>query len=392
MSKQPKILITTAAFGDGHNTAARNLHAAFQRLGVDSEVRDFLVEGAPGVTRTLNQSYRWAITHMPRLWHRLYGYADKACLHGSWLNAFDLPERALASYLGRHRPDFILSTYPLYAYLLNSLYLGRLRRPFPVYNVITDSLTINHAWLRGGVDHSFVTDALTADIVRQDLPPHDVTVSGFPVDLGFERLFSQLTPPRPGYPLRVLYMATERPPKVAQTLRHILEYQSRSGMDVTVVLGRREKELRRLVESVAGRQSVEILGWTDRIPELMCTHHVLISKAGGATVHEARAAHCPLMINFVVPGQEEGNAELMLRENCGCRLENTQDIPRQLRAWFEHGAERWLALRDSLYRVGQPDAAMNIARRTLAMNGLSAPEISQFPEPPLEEKASSSKA
>ena len=35
------------------------------------------------------------------------------------------------------------------------------------------------------------------------------------------------------------------------------------------------------------------------------------SKAGGATTQEAIAAKCPMIINQVVPGQEEGNARLI---------------------------------------------------------------------------------
>ncbi len=56
-----------------------------------------------------------------------------------------------------------------------------------------------------------------------------------------------------------------------------------------------------------GRRS-RCIGWTDRIPTLLQTHHCVISKAGGAAVQEAMAARCPLLIDYIVPGQEEGNA------------------------------------------------------------------------------------
>ena len=47
------------------------------------------------------------------------------------------------------------------------------------------------------------------------------------------------------------------------------------------------------------------------------THHVVVSKAGGATTQEAVAARCPMIVNQVVPGQEEGNCELLLRHGAG---------------------------------------------------------------------------
>jgi UDP-N-acetylglucosamine:LPS N-acetylglucosamine transferase len=69
------------------------------------------------------------------------------------------------------------------------------------------------------------------------------------------------------------------------------------------------------MESVAAAYPgrVDLLGWTDRMPQMLMSHNLVITKAGGATVQEALAACCPLIINQVVPGQEEGNWELVRR-------------------------------------------------------------------------------
>ena len=85
-----------------------------------------------------------------------------------------------------------------------------------------------------------------------------------------------------------------------------------ANVRLTVTVGRDER-LRRAVEALraeVGRE-FEIVGWTDQLPRLMLESHLLISKAGGATVQEAIAAKCPMIINQVVPGQEEGNARLI---------------------------------------------------------------------------------
>ncbi|NDJ15584.1 MAG: hypothetical protein EBY17_31175, partial [Acidobacteriia bacterium] len=54
--------------------------------------------------------------------------------------------------------------------------------------------------------------------------------------------------------------------------------------------------LRRELESLAAERvsPTRILGWTDQIPSLLLSHHVVISKAGGATTQEALAARCPM--------------------------------------------------------------------------------------------------
>lgn len=40
MPKKPRILIITAAFGEGHNSAARNLALALDLMGAETRVAD----------------------------------------------------------------------------------------------------------------------------------------------------------------------------------------------------------------------------------------------------------------------------------------------------------------------------------------------------------------
>src|SRR5207249_3822284 len=69
--------------------------------------------------------------------------------------------------------------------------------------------------------------------------------------------------------------------------------------------------------SLAGSRRTKIVGWTDELPRMLHESHLLIGKAGGATVQETIAAGCPMIINHVVAGQEEGNARLIIETNSG---------------------------------------------------------------------------
>jgi hypothetical protein len=64
-------------------------------------------------------------------------------------------------------------------------------------------------------------------------------------------------------------------------------------------------------------------------PELLMSHHVVVSKAGGATTQEAIAARCPMIVNQVVPGQEEGNCELLLRHGAGALATTPEAVIRR---------------------------------------------------------------
>jgi processive 1,2-diacylglycerol beta-glucosyltransferase len=108
------------------------------------------------------------------------------------------------------------------------------------------------------------------------------------------------------------------------------------------------------------------LGWTDRIPALLMTHHVVVSKAGGATTQEAIAAQCPMIVSQVVPGQEEGNYELLRRHQVGALAESPQAVMTELAGAFAHSGMVWRKWRTALRRLARPDSAGDIARHVMA--------------------------
>ena len=51
--------------------------------------------------------------------------------------------------------------------------------------------------------------------------------------------------------------------------------------------------------------------------KLLSSSHLIIGKAGGASVQEAMASACPMIIDSMIPGQEEGNAEMITKMGAG---------------------------------------------------------------------------
>jgi processive 1,2-diacylglycerol beta-glucosyltransferase len=104
------------------------------------------------------------------------------------------------------------------------------------------------------------------------------------------------------------------------------------------------------------------------------THHVVVSKAGGATTQEAIAALCPMIVNQVVPGQEEGNCELLLRHGAGALATTPESVITTLRAAFSDRGRIWDGWRAALGPLSRPDAARVIAAYVLAHVGRGAAE------------------
>jgi predicted metal-dependent phosphoesterase TrpH len=96
------------------------------------------------------------------------------------------------------------------------------------------------------------------------------------------------------------------------------------------------------------------------------THHLVITKAGGAMVQEALAGHCPLILNQVIPGQEEGNARLVEQVGAGTVVEKNKHIAAAVEEAFADKSRLWLRWQENIRKAGHPDAALRVAELVLS--------------------------
>ena len=234
-SKPTRILIVTAAFGEGHNSAARNLALALDKLGVVTQVADPCLAGIPGITSILSKGYRFITNRSPRLWAAFYRSTDKIDFSRRTSPIMRFPELALGRMIDEFHPQAIVSTYPLYPYFLKRLPQGMWGN-LPVFTVVTDSIEINAAWLRAPSDWWLVTDAITRDaMVSWGLKEVMVVDTGFPVHPVFAEL-PALSPSSPTLPFHILYFATARKGYVRNHGRALLE--ASPDIRLTIVMGR----------------------------------------------------------------------------------------------------------------------------------------------------------
>ena len=139
-----------------------------------------------------------------------------------------------------------------------------------------------------------------------------------------------------------------------------------AGARLIVTVGRDER-LRRALEAVRREAGIifEIVGWSDRLPRLMLESHLLIGKAGGATVQETIAACCPMIINQIVPGQEAGNARLLREAHSGIIATTPDAIIAAVQEAFADDARIWREWSKNISRLSRPRASLEIAELLL---------------------------
>jgi processive 1,2-diacylglycerol beta-glucosyltransferase len=372
---QPRILIMTAGYGEGHNAAARSLAAAFNEDAPETAlVIDVFALTCPRLNSFVRRAYLAAINGTPRLWKHVYAMMDRPGFMTSGVHMLRPQAKLLEAIIARERPAAICSTFPAYAAIFQK-FAREGSFEIPHFNIVTDSISINSVWWRPGCSGWFVPNEDSAEVMRAaGVDPARIHVTGFPVPLFFKDNEAVVTRPALSAAAapRVLYIVNSGTQNAEATARLLLAQEE---WEVTCTVGRDESLRRSLTAAAAGRRlRADILGWTDQIPRLLMSHHVVVSKAGGATTQEAVAARCPMIVNQVVPGQEEGNCELLLRHSAGALATTPAAVVAALRSAFEGGGRGWEAWHTALGPLARPDAARAIAAQVLAQVGGRAGE------------------
>src|ERR1700720_2794320 len=370
-----KILIFTAGFGEGHNTAARNIRDALELVGSDEvnvQVVDLFDRCYGKLNEFLRKAYIAAINRTPRVWGKIYSVIDGTQFVETNMVMLAKMKRSMVDLLSQIEPDAIVSTYPLYNYVIEEVYPEGEPRPFSQITVVTDSITVNSVWYRSASDYFIVANEDTAAVLRAGGVTDDrIRIFGFPVTHRFAEMTDRRYDSNDTGPHRILYMINSGKKEAPALVRRL---SRRSDIRLTVTVGR-DVSLRREIEAEVKSPAhpVEILGWTTKMPELLTSHHVIITKAGGATVQEAIAARTPVIISQVVPGQEEGNARLIVGNECGCLAPDPEAILDALDGAFNQGEKRLETWVSNIAKLSKPDASLQIAHFLLE---LASPENS----------------
>ena len=364
-----KILILTAGFGDGQNAAARNLRDAIELLDENAraEVLDLFADSYGGFNTFARKTYLGVVQYAPKLWSGIYSLLGNPFVEKQ-LGGFTRLQSTLEKVLEETQPDCVVSTYPVYAHVVKKIYQNRHERPFRLITVVTDSITVNSAWFRAPSDYFCVANEATAEVLRAGgVTEKQIKTLGFPVNPAFANPPAELQPPVGREPRRVLYIINTGKKKAGKAIDRLLELDN---VHLTITVGRDPDLRSRLLERTRKQADrVRILGWTNQMPELMMSHHLVIGKAGGAIVQEAVAARCPMIVNQVIPGQEEGNAELIWRFGLGAIAEKNREVAELVENAFAKRAAQWSEWRENLRKLSRPDAALRIAELILDESG-----------------------
>lgn len=371
----PRILILTASVGAGHNRAAQAVELALREICPSALVQnvDVLDLCNPAFRWLYGKSYFEVVAAAPHLVGYLYDRLDRP------LNRIErgvdkvrfgmqhLNLRLLSRLLTHQKWDLAINTHFLPAEVIGT-FRKRGRIDFPQVTVTTDFDT-HRLWHNPPCEHYFTaTEEGRVNLAAWGVAPERITATGIPVHPLFSR-------PRDAWDCkRRLDLADDRPivlqlagglgvGPIEAIHRQILDTEL--PLQIVVVSGRNAVAREKLATIASpGRHRREILGFTNRMDELMAAAEVIVSKPGGLTTSEVLCRGAAMIVVDPIPGQETRNCDYLLENGAALKVNNIASLKQKLTHVLNEPG-RLESLRAASRNLARPRAAYDVAERSL---------------------------
>ncbi|MEI4622625.1 diglucosyl diacylglycerol synthase [Bacillus pfraonensis] len=369
MIKNPKVLILTAHYGNGHVQVAKTLEQTFRQKGIeDVIVCDLFGESHPVITDITKYLYLKSYTIGKEL-YRLFYYGvekiyDKKI--ASWYANFG--RKRLKALLHAEKPDIVINTFPIIA-------VPELKKQtgfsIPVYNVLTD-FCLHKIWIHREVDRYFVaTDHVKKVMVEIGVPSEQIVETGIPIRRNFElTMNSELIYNK--YQLsrekKILLIVAGAHGVLGNVKELCQSFMSVPNLQVAVVCGKNDALKQELL--VLQEQDPEVLkvfGYVENIDELFRVTSCMITKPGGITLSEAAALQVPVILYKPVPGQENENALYFEKKGAAVVVREDAEIFVKTKALLEDDM-KLLQMKEAMRSIYRPEPASHIVDTILEEN------------------------
>jgi processive 1,2-diacylglycerol beta-glucosyltransferase len=374
-----KIMMLYCTAGMGHKKAAMALSQIFSARGkgaFDLKNIDTLEYGDKAYKFMYQDFYVFMMTKGKWLWGMLYYLSDMPFLK-KFLAGMrrDMDVRELSKLMDliiKEKPDAIVATHFVLPNIAPALREMKEINP-KMYVVVTDYGP--HAfWLSDGIDKFFVGAGSMIDaFVKRGIPKEKVVLSGIP---GVEEFVKSYDVPalKRAYgmdPSRKTVFLLSGGFGVGPTEQILAALGKVSSKIQAIVVCGRNKEAYERINSFKNdlKYPVVLLGFTDKVHELMAVSDVIVTKAGGISTTEALNSRLPMILIDSIPGQETWNEGFVTGAGAGVKAGRIGDIPAMIDDLFS-SPEKLEAIKRGIDTIRRPNAAKDIVENILKDLGI----------------------
>lgn len=366
-----KVLIFYGAYGGGHLSAAKAIKNYLNINYPDCET--LMIDCIEYINKYINKlsttAYKEMAKKAPWMWKRVYNNADHGALAKISNTSNKLMARKLNTILQEFNPDLVISTHPFSNQMCADL-KKKNKISCKIASVLTD-MASHPQWLVNSqyIDYFFVANQeMKESLLDSGIPDFKVFVTGIPLSDRFGKIYDREKVCKEfnldSDKTTVLFFAggefglgRKRTHLVFRALIRLFK-----NFQIVAISGKNKKmndKFHSLVEAYGVSDRVIVLDYVDKVPELMSISNIVITKPGGLTTSESLVSNLPIVVINPIPGQEEENADFLVRNGVAVWIKKEDNIARVLKNLYRH-PERIDEMRSNIPKLAKPDSTKNI--------------------------------
>lgn len=353
-----KVLIMSASTGGGHNRAARAIkeeltNKTINGITIDCEIIDSLKIVNSTMDRVISRGYEKSAKYTPKAWGGMYKLSESSLMSRNEFKdnpLTSLMSRKLRKLLDDTKPDLIIGTHPFPMIALSTLkkhadsyfnsetnsftetihgYYKDLNVP-PLITVLTD-YTTHSAYIQNEISYYIAGDEYVKELLIEDgIESDKIKPFGIPVEKSFlshrdrDTVLSELNLDPSKFTV-LLMGGSFGAGSIKDTLSELINIDR--DFQIIVVTGRNKSLKEKLEKTLISHElsiskKITVLGFTDKMNDLLASVDILVSKPGGLTTTESLLKEVPMIVPYFIPGQEEENLDFL--SNCGASLRTSK--------------------------------------------------------------------
>ena len=343
-----KIMIFYGSYGGGHLSAARSIKEYIEKNYKDSEIA--MVDCMEYINKVINKvtttAYSEFAKKAPWAWGHLYKKSEHGVIAKISTDSNKLMAYKLNKLLQEFEPDYVISTHPFSSQMC--AYLKKKNKiHFKLATIMTDYAP-HDQWLLypEEVDYFFVAhNGMRDELINKGISKAKVYATGIPLSNKFLEHYNKqdilnALGLKQGKK-RILFFAGGEYGLGKNKTFEILKTLAEDFHDLQIIaIAGKNKNMKekfeQVVEDTSRHDSIKILDYTNRVPELMSISDLVVTKPGGLTTTESLASGLPIIVINPIPGQEEENAEFLEKNGVAIWLKKEDNVKEVLENIFNN--------------------------------------------------------
>ena len=368
-----KIMIFYGSYGGGHLSAAKSIKEYIENNYLDTKIE--MIDCVEYINKVLNKvttkAYEEFAKKAPEVWGFIYKKSEKGLVSKLSNDSNKLMAIKLKNLLQDFNPDYVISTHPFSSQMCAYL-KKKAKVNFKLATIMTD-FAPHDQWLLYPeyVDYFFVAHSkMKEQLIQKGIDENKIFSTGIPLSNRFLKTYNKDDILKEFGLVKdkktVLFFAGGEFGLGKSTTTEVLKTfaEDFNDLQIVAIAGRNEsmkKKFEDIVNSSGRQDSIKVLDYTNKVPELMSISDLVVTKPGGLTTTESLASNLPILIINPIPGQEEENAKFLEDNGVGIWIKKNDNIKEKLEIILKD-SKKLDEMKNNTKKLSKPDSTKNICK------------------------------